>query len=583
MKIVTPILGALILVIFTPTPSMAGSGDPTIQHNLALAAQAAGNTEEAYALFKKSCMASEGLAKSCLSWWKLAQELDNTKDIKRALSSAVMLDPDNLEARFAFAHILLNKQDYTWAIEHLKAALQLVKPGPNLALLRYYLGYAYFKTNELDYASKMFSLARAGLSPEFRQRSYFYKGLIAQAKGNREKFLKLMKLTIRGPGEEWILAAQDQIAAISAFPARPLFSGQFAGGLFGINTHPLSAVFDDFVKSETLPVVQTIHRLDVVLAAGSYDDGFQGMLTVYREQNWVEIGEADSSEEESPFAISDLNTTLFVLQAAYLRHTWLGKMENELRFGIDGESQFLDHKPVKDADANDEYKPDENAFGLTTWAVAAKLWWSFASHRNSISAVRLRAELRPNYLEENRSSVRFRLRFVHTQYLVSRSLQLKFMLGGRYDRSYTDPTVVKYDKLLPEGEIKARWRMPIPRVSWLLGIKLKYNWYLNSRLDDENSFRPNWVDDETMNAEQNLAKQEAYLDITRQDFEWEVGTEVRVELWKSAHVAAIYRHHQRLSNMDDAPVPRNDDGQDVEKTIYGYDQDVVSLELRQGF
>ena len=31
--------------------------------------------------------------------------------------------------------------------------------------------------------------------------------------------------------------------------------------------------------------------------------------------------------------------------------------------------------------------------------------------------------------------------------------QLKLLAGGRYDRSYNDPAIIKYDRLMPEGWI----------------------------------------------------------------------------------------------------------------------------------
>jgi hypothetical protein len=49
---------------------------------------------------------------------------------------------------------LLEKQDWTWAIEHLEAGLAVAKPPADKALFRYYLGYAHLKSGALDDADR---------------------------------------------------------------------------------------------------------------------------------------------------------------------------------------------------------------------------------------------------------------------------------------------------------------------------------------------------------------------------------------------------------------------------------------------
>ncbi len=75
-----------------------GTGDTLIEYNLGLAEQARGNTHVAYKLFKKACMAPDGLADACLSWGLMARDSENSKDMKRAFGSAVMLAPGDIRA-----------------------------------------------------------------------------------------------------------------------------------------------------------------------------------------------------------------------------------------------------------------------------------------------------------------------------------------------------------------------------------------------------------------------------------------------------------------------------------------------------
>ena len=101
---------------------------------------------------------------------------------------------------------------------------------------------------------------------------------------------------------------------------------------------------------------------------------------------------------------------------------------------------------------------------------------------------------------------------------------------------------------------------------------------MNSRSDKDNSFRPVFIgpvgDDGKHERE--------YYDITRQDFEWELNTEIQVSLWQRATLALTYKHFQRISNMDSAPTPKVD-GSRLPRTEFGYVQDVAMLDFRQGF
>jgi hypothetical protein len=146
--------------------------------------------------------------------------------------------------------------------------------------------------------------------------------------------------------------------------------------------------------------------------------------------------------------------------------------------------------------------------------------------------------------------------------------------------------VYKYDRLVPELDLNSRWRTPIKRLSILFGGKLKYNWYMNSKGNADNSFRPDYVDVEGVSVEINDEYEQEYYDATRHDFEWELNGEIHVALWKWALIAVTYKHRQRFTNLDDAPTPIIETPQGparVEAQQYGYTQDIVMLELRQGF
>jgi tetratricopeptide (TPR) repeat protein len=570
-----------------PGPVAAGPGDAFVKHNLALAARARGDVDEAYGLFKEACMAADALAEACLAWGELAIEREDEKDVKRALSSAVMLDPENLGARFALAVYLLGKKDYTWAIEHLEQAVPLAADAADRAILRYYLGYALFKEGELEAAAKQLSLSRLHLPPDLQQRCDYYRGLIAEARDKRFKAASLLLEASEGPDEEWADAAQSRLESGSSFPRRPGFGGQVSASL-GVNTHPASAFLDDPEAEDTLPVLQSVIRGDAVYSAGNYSHGFQAMLTAYREQNWTELGKKD--EEGDPpsanastgddFSPQDFSVTLFLAQVGYLLRGWLDGREHELLIGVDGETQFLDHLPERTADGT--YERSADPFGLNAFAVGGKVWWAVAASPDAEYGLRLKVEGRPNYIDANRSTVRTRLRFVHTRHFLERALRLKLLVGGRYDIAYHDPEVVKYDRLLPELEANLRWRTPVEWLSAVFYGKLKYNWYLNSRENADNSFRPPYIPAAGIDEDEAERQEAEYYDLTRHDLEWELGAEVLFSVWRLGTVALTYRYHQRASNMDDAPTPIYE-GERLPAPTYGYDQHVVMLELRQGF
>jgi len=558
--------------------ALADSGDAQIDYNLGLAARESGDVEAAYKRFKSACMADAGIPEACLEWAELAADEENAKDVKRALGSAVMLDPGNIEARYELAMLLLAKQDWVWAAEHLAEGVANAKNDQDRALMRYYLGYAQLKEGLLEDANKQFALATRDLPADLAQKAIYYRGLIARDQGEGNKATSLFERAAEGPDETVASAARSQLTSGTAFPRPDGLAGQVSAS-FGLNTHPSSAFLDD-PGAESDPALQSVFRGDLVLGAGGYQHGFYGMFTAYREQNWTELGDGGSSE----FDLHDMNITLFILQLAYVNRTRGKSLEHEIRIGLDGETQFLDHMPVKQTDGS--YVPEEDPFGLNTFALAQKIWWSMAADRDSVWSIRLKVEERPNYIDRDQSAVRLRLRLHNTTYFVDRTLQLKSMVGGRYYRSYRDPKVIKYDRLVPEGSVDLRWTSPWPRLSALVGGLLRYNWYLNSRLNEENSFRPAYMDNPQFTAEQNDQFEADYYDLTRHDFEWEVKAEVQVAAWPRGVIALKYLHHQRMSNLDDAPVPvANLTGvyERVPHTEFGYTQDLVLLEVKQGF
>ncbi|MCP4600097.1 MAG: hypothetical protein GY847_06090 [Proteobacteria bacterium] len=579
MKVANIIKAVLIGAICSTAAitSKAGIGDAVIQYNLGLAARSKGDIKEAYKLFKKACMASDGLADACLAWGELAEEQENGKDVKRALGSAVMLAPENVQARFALATMLLKKKDYTWAIEHLREAIPHAQTDENKSLLRYYLGYALYKNDEHDKAAKQLSMSRAHLPPTVKQRCDYYRALVAEAQENPYKAASLMMEAEEGPNPIWSEAAVSQLKSMSAFPRRDGFSGQLRAS-FGINTRAASAVLDGPETADSPPVLQSVFRGDAVYNISEYTHGFKGIFTAYREQNWIEIGDTEEPEDPYGFTPQDFNITFFITQIAYLYRRWLGGIEHQFLIGIDNDVEFLDHMPEND---QEYYAPSKEGFQIFGWNLGGKIWWSVAADRNTQYEARLKIWAHPNYIEKDRSTTRFRLRLTNTRHFLDRALRLKLLLGGRYDRSYHDPAVVKFDRLLPELEANLRWRTPVPRLTGVVGGKLKYNWYMNSRGDDNNSFRPDWIDVLGDDDEINASNEKEYYDVTRQDFEWEINTEIQVALWWKAIAALTYKHKQRISNMDDAPTSPLYEETDIPEL--GYIQDVVMIEIRQSF
>jgi tetratricopeptide (TPR) repeat protein len=558
--------------------AQAASGDAQIEYHLGLAAREQGDLEAAYKRFKNACMADEGLADACLAWAELAAEQENQKDVKRALGSAVMLDPKNVRARFELAMMLIAKEDWVWAGEHLAEGVTAAENDRDRALMRYYLGYVKFKEGALDEASRQLALAIRDLPEDLAQKAVYYRALISREQGKHSKATSLFGRASEGPDQTVADAAREQLAANTAFPRPRWFAAQVSAS-FGLNTHPSAAFLDD-PGADSDPALQSVFRGDAIFSTPGYDHGFHAMFTAYREQNWTELGDSGESE----FDVHDMNITLFIQQLAYVGRVRGASLEHEIRLGVDGETQFLDHMPVKQTDGT--YVPQKDPFGLNTFALAQKLWWSMAPSRDSIWSLRLKVEERPNYIDRDQSAVRLRFRTHNTSYFFDRALQLKAMVGGRYYRTFHDPAVIKYDRLVPEGSIDLRWTTPWPRLSVLAGGAVKYNWYLNSRLNEENSFRPTYVDNPQFTAEQNDQFEADYYDLTRHDFEWEVSAEVQVATWPRGVIALRYLHHQRLSNLDEAPVPvanLTGEFERVPHTEFGYTQDLVLLEVKQGF
>jgi len=571
----------LSLLVAAPGPAAAGPGDARIHHELGLAAEARGDIDEAYRRFGKACMASDGLADSCLKWAELARERGEGKDLKRALSSAVMLAPEDIRARMALAAMLIEKTDWVWAAEHLAEAIPHARADEDRALLRYYLGYVRYKNGEREEAGRQLALATPHLPPDLAQKAAYYRALAAREEDKPAKAHALMQESSAGPDEEIAAAAESRIVSWSAFPRPGGWSGNATASL-GVNTHPATAFLDD-PGTESAPVLQSQFRADAVWGWSSgWAHGLQLNGTAYRDQNWTELSEGTS---ENAFEPGDFNLTLFMLQAAYIGRARSGSSEHEVRIGVDGETQFMDHVPEYLGEGQG-YAPSEDPFGLYTWALGAKVWWAFSAEPGSVWAARLKVEARPNYIDENRGSVRLRLRLLNTRDFLDRALQLKVLLGGRYDRTYHDPSVIKYDRLLPEARLDLRWNTPWDRLSVRAGLDLKYNWYLNSRLNEENSFRPTYLDNPEFGEDENERFEAEYYDLERHDFEWRADLEILISAWCKAQIALSYSFHQRISNLDDAPVPMEDSSGEwrrVAATEYGYDQHMAFVGVRQRF
>ncbi len=573
-------LWIVCLCLLAARSASAGEGDALIDYNLGLVAEGEGDEDGAYKLYRKACMAEDGVVDACIAWGEMAAARENTRDVKRALSSAIMFDPKDIRSRYALALSLMERKDWIWAIEHLEAAVPNAKTVEDASLIRYYLGYSRYKNGELEEASRQFAMASRSLPPLLDQRSSFYRGLIARELGKYEKAQALMDRVTEGPNEDLAKAAVARVGSWSSFPRVEGFAGQVIGS-FGYNSHPTSSFLDDASMGDS-SALESIFRGDVIFGAGEYHHGFQGNFTAYRDQYWAELG---GTSAERKFELQDFNTTLFMLQLAYIGRGRAGGLEHELRVGFDTEIAYIDHMPVEQ---DSEWTRGEDTFSMMGWAAGGRLWWSMARDPSSVWSVRFKLEVRPNYMEDDRSTVRTRLRIMNNRWFFDHTLQLKALVGGRYDRAYLDPEVIKYDRLLPEAWLDLRWITPVPRLSGLVGGKLKYNWYMNSKKNGNNSFRPAYLPNPQFSEEENLQFEKDYYTLTRHDFEWEVMVEAQVSLWKRAVLGLRYMHRKRYSNMDGAPVPiildaTTGDYLRMEATDIGYGQDIVVLELKQRF
>lgn len=580
------LLSLATLLLWRVQPSNAEAGDAVVAYHLGLAAIAEGDAKKAYRLFKDSCMAEDGVADACMEWGALADKQKNEKDAMRAYGSAVMLAPDDIRGRFALAVKLIKKNDYVWAKEHLTAAIEQAKYTEDLSLLNYYLGYLLLKEGKPKEATERLSLAREGLPENLRQRCDFYLAAAAWKEGRRRDAALAIALAASGPDPKWRGAALARMRSQSAFFRQLGLAGQ-ARASMGVNTHPASAFVDD-PETESAPVLQSSFRADLLYGASDELVGFQALLTAYREQNWLELKKKEKDDEHAAgqtdrreFLPKDFNATVFMIQLAYIDLTWFGSAENEIRLGIDGDVQLLDHPPERTADG--EYRRAKDPFQVATWAIGPKLWWSFSTDRDTVYGARFKIEMKPNDIDEDRSSLRTSLHLVNTRHLVDRTLRFVFSVGGQYDRTYNDPKVIKYDRLLPEAEVESRWLTPAPRLTATLSARLSYGWYLNSRSNRENSFRPGFIDDPGASEQLNLEMEKKYYDMTRKDFEWAANAELAVDLWRRSAAALVYTHQQRISNIDGADVPVDSLGEEIFAPKFGYTKDVVVLELRQSF
>jgi hypothetical protein len=536
------------------------------------------------------CTAENGDAAACLRWAALARGARNDRDAKRALATAVTLEPGNVRARFELGLLLLERRDTTWAAQELAEAVKLANGAADRALARYYLGYALLKDGRTAEAASALAEARPGLPPSLAQRCDFYAALAARDRGDEGEAAVLMGRAAGGEDARWSDAAQGRLASWSAFPRVDGVAGRVSASL-GVNTHPSSA-FLDSPDEGSLPVLQSVFRGDVLYGLGGYAHGGQASLTLYREQNWTELGDREEPDPAdaaaalpNAFEPSDFNATVFLGQLTYVARGRLGGLENELRLGADGEVQFLDHVPVRSG-WRGPYEPSQDAFGLAAWAAGGRIGWSIAIDPATILGARLKVELRPNEIDHDRSAVRTRLDLLGSRSFLRGALELDADAGGRYDRTYYDPAVIKYDRLLLDASADLAWHTPWPRLTLRAGGDLSYNSYLNSVGDAANSFRPEWVDTPLAGEAENRAFEADYYDLARQDVEWEARAEAGFALWWKAVAAITYRHHARVCNIDGLPTPAIDTGGGFERLPaprYGYDQDVVMLELRQGF
>jgi hypothetical protein len=594
----TAALALLPALLLCASTALAEEGDALIRHNLGLAETARGNDGAAYDLFKDACMAPDAVAEACMEWGRLATARGNDKDVKRAYGSAVMLAPEDIRARYELAMMLLEKEDWVWAIEHLSAAVPNAGTPEDGALLRYYLGYAELKSGDASSASKHLAQATRRLPPELAQKARFYRGLAARQLAQQEKAVAMMREAEAGPDAGVAEAARGTVKSWTAFGRMEGWGGQVMASL-GYNSHPLSGFLDD-PGAETTPVLQSELRGDLVVGSRTgYTHGFLGGVTAYRQQAWAELGDRDPSQIEA----GEMNFTMLMFQGSYVGRAWKLGLEHELRLGIDADLQFLDTKPVYD-ELNQQYRASDVPLAVLARTIGGRIQWSMAKDPGSIWGLRLKLDVLDNAITPDMSAFRIQLRAFNTTSFLDRKLQLKTMLSGRYDRTFRDPAVVKYDRLRPELWIDLKWITPWPRLAAMLGGKLAYNWYMSSHGEPdhpENSFRPAWADpvwpdgddddnlpDPVFSDAENLRYEDAYYDLKRHDFEWEISLEADLALWKAATLALRYQHRQRLSNIDDAPLPVTYDAgtglySEAAGTQYGYDQDLVMLMLTQAF
>lgn len=580
-------------LLLCAAPALAGKGDAPIQYNLGLAEKARGNAGTAYDLFKKACMASEGIPEACLEWGAAARDKGDIKDMKRAYSSAVMLAPEDITARFELAMMLIERGDWVWAIEHLSEALPHAESTEDGALLRYYLGYAEMKNGDLEPAYMHMAQASRYLPEPVAQKATFYRGLIAWEQGERDKAVAMMERAQDGPDEHVAKAAVGTVESWSAFGALTGWQAQAIASI-GINTHPLSDFLDN-AGAEDTPVLMSEFRGDILVGSDTgHADKFFGGATIYRQENWAEL---DAIGPDWAYSADDMNFTMLLFQGAYVGHRHKWGLEHEIKLGLDADLQFLDRAPVF-SEEQGGFVASDDVLVLLARTLAFKAWWSMAKDADSIWSLRLRSDVIDNRLSSDMSAWRTRLRIANTRNFLDKALQLKVLVGGRYDRTYKDPAIIKYDRLRPELWVDLKWNTPWKRLSFLVGGKLVYSWYMNSDTISENpanSFRPMWTKPEYPDGTSvyseldNLYYEADYYNLKRHDFEWEVLAEAHLRLWPRATLALKYKHHQRLSNIDDAPVPRvwNSDTSRYEEVggvpTYGYDQDLVLLELKQAF
>ncbi len=60
--------------------------------------------------------------------------------------------------------------------------------------------------------------------------------------------------------------------------------------------------------------------------------------------------------------------------------------------------------------------------------MGGRVWWSMARDPSSVWSIRFKLEVRPNYMEDDRSTVRTRLRIMNNRWFLDRTLQLKMLL-----------------------------------------------------------------------------------------------------------------------------------------------------------